>query len=245
MSLPPLTFNAWLRYPLIKRFIADAVPPQASILEVGMGQGALGVRLSRRYRYVGVEMDPVSHNRAAARMARFGQGHALLGEVSAIPEGSRFDVVCAFEVLEHIEDDAGALRRWGEFIERGGLLVLSVPAFQRRFGPADRAAGHFRRYEPNSIAALLRSTGFTDVVVRTYGVPLGYVLEWARNVIASRREHSASLAESTARSGRHLQPPASAGFITASITAPFRLMQRPFLGSGRGTGLVVAARRDA
>lgn len=75
----------------------------------------------------------------------------------------RYDVVsrimvCAFEVLEHIEDDKEALAERVTDVRPGGQLVLSVPAFQERFEPMDRHAGHFRRYSPEE---LTRATGRT------------------------------------------------------------------------------------
>ena len=109
---------------------------------------------------------------------------------------------------------------------------------------ADELAGHFRRYDPEVLTALLTSCGFTDIEIRQYGFPLGYVLEAARNQIGRRRlaaSSTQSLAERTAGSGRLLQP--SGGMIGAATrwgTAPFRVLQRAFPNTG--TGLVVLAR---
>ncbi len=62
--------------------------------------------------------------------------------------GRQFDVVCSFEVLEHLEDDAAALAGWATFIKPGGHLIMSVPGFAERFGPMDENVGRFRRYSP-------------------------------------------------------------------------------------------------
>jgi hypothetical protein len=121
---------------------------------------------------------------------------------------------------------------------------MSVPAHQGRYGPADELVGHFRRYDPEVMTALLTKCGLTDVEVRQYGFPLGYALEEGRNQIARRRLTAApggSVAERTAASGRLLQPAGRAvGTATRYGTAPFRLLQRGFPGTG--TGLVVRAR---
>ena len=105
-------------------------------------------------------------------------------------------------------------------------------------------AGHFRRYDPEAMAVLLTSCGFTDIQVRQYGFPLGYLLEAARNQIARRRLAASpgqSLAERTAGSGRLLQPSGGAiGAVNRWGTAPFRVVQRAFPNTG--TGLVVLAR---
>jgi glycosyltransferase involved in cell wall biosynthesis len=239
----PLTPNAWLRYDVLTRILPAGV---RDVLEVGCGQGALGVRLAQRYQYLGLEPDQVSWDIAQQRISAAGRGEVRNMRVEELgPE--QFDLVCAFEVLEHIEDDAAAVRQWISRLRPGGWLVMSVPAHQGRYGPADEMAGHFRRYDPEAMTALLASCGLTDIEVRQYGFPLGYPLEAARNLIARRRltaAPGASLAERTAASGRFLQPAGRGrGAATRYGTAPFRLLQRGFTGTG--TGLVVRARLAA
>jgi SAM-dependent methyltransferase len=239
-AVAPLTPNAWLRYDVVEQLLPSGI---TDVLEVGCGQGALGTRLARRYEYLGVEPDKSSYGVAQQRMALIKRG-----EVRNIPVGElgdeRFDLVCAFEVLEHIEDDAAALRDWATRLRPGGWLLLSVPAHQHRYGPADELVGHYRRYDPPAMTELLNSTGFGDVALRLYGMPLGYVLEAGRNRIGKRRlatVANTSAAERTAGSGRLLQPSGSLrGAATRWATAPFRLAQRAFPTTG--PGLVVRAR---
>jgi SAM-dependent methyltransferase len=242
MSFPPLTFNAWLRYGLIRRIFRQAQDVRR-VLEIGAGGGAVGVRLAADHQYVGVEQDANSYALARQRFARTGRGTILQGDVSSIEPGSVFDAVCAFEVVEHTQNDSEALTLWASFVRPGGLIVLSVPASQRRFGPWDEAVGHYRRYEPETMRRLLEECGLVEDAIYAYGFPLGYVLEAVRNRLARRRKPAGSPEERTASSGRSLQPPEWLGIATQIATAPFRAMQRPFERTGIGTGLVVAARR--
>lgn len=232
---PPLPLNAWLRYDVIARML-DRLGPVRSILEIGAGQGAVGARLAKRGRYVGVEPDPTSRATAQARLPHV---VASLDDV----EGE-FDLVCAFEVLEHIEDDRGALGLWASRVAPGGALMLSVPGFQARYAAFDELVGHFRRYEPDDLAKLLLDAGLARPEVVAYGGPLGYALEAARNAVGRRRlaRTSDDFAGRTSGSGRLLQPPDALGAVTAAVAAPFRLMQRPM--TSRGTGLVAVARRE-
>ena len=239
----PLAPNAWLRYELIKRMLPAGI---SDVLEVGCGQGAVGVRLAQRYRYLGVEPDRTSWAVANERLAAAGRGEVRNVAVEDLGDG-QFDLICAFEVLEHIEDDVAALKEWAGRLRANGWLLLSVPAHQHRYGPFDGFVGHFRRYDPGAVTALLTSSGFTQIQLRQYGFPLGYLLEAGRNLVGRRRLATAaamSIAERTAGSGRLLQPSGGMrGAATRWGTAPFRLMQRAFPNTG--TGLVVLARSGA
>ena len=241
MSLPPLALNAWLRYDVIETALRSVADVQ-SILELGCGQGAVAARLASRYDYVGVELDPISCATARERLARIGRGRIVCEELAKIDDAD-FDLVCAFEVLEHIEDDVAALRAWGARLRSKGWLLFSAPAYASRWGAHDRMAGHHRRYEPECVPELVEAAGFTEAKVWTYGFPLGYVLEHGRNLLATPLRRRDSLQARTAASGRWLQPPDWLGWGTQLASGPFRRLQQPFLKSGRGTGLVVLAQR--
>jgi SAM-dependent methyltransferase len=233
---PPLTPMARMRYDHIRRLL----PAEArTALEIGCGEGGLGFRLAQHYRYVGIEPDETSCATARARIGPVGE--VRCGDISAVA-GECFDIVCAFEVLEHIEDDRAALTEWRAHLNPGGHLLLSVPAFASRFSVRDEAVGHYRRYEPADLRALLQDVGFTDIKVVLYGAPLGYLLEGVRNHLAKRGTPSGSREQKTAASGRFLQPSGalSAG-VTVVGTAPFTLVQRAF--PRHGVGIVASARR--
>jgi SAM-dependent methyltransferase len=235
-TLPPLSFNAWLRYDLARRML-PAGP--GDLLDVGCGQAALGIRLAANagYRYVGVEPDEASYRIAAQRLAAAGVGGEIRhGDLAALEDDASFDVVCAFEVLEHIEDDTAALDEWVENIRPGGTLLISTPAYQHRYGVQDELVGHYRRYDPDAMELLLKAAGLDRVEVRLYGMPAGYALEAARNAVGRRRiaaVKEASLTERSQGSGRFMQPSSTvAGLVTRFGTAPFRQIQRAFPHTG-------------
>ena len=158
MKLPPLTPNAWLRYGVVSR-ILETLYDVRTVVEIGAGQGAVGTRLALRYDYVGVEPDPVSCARLQERLALAGRGEGVCGGVAALDGRRSFDLVCAFEVLEHIEDDVAALVEWQEYLRPGGWLLVSVPARPAHFDVADELAGHYRRYAPEDVRRLVVERG--------------------------------------------------------------------------------------
>lgn len=215
------------------------------MLEVGCGRGGFALRLADRYRYAAVEPDDASASIARSRFERFGgEGDVRVGDVAVRGPDERFDLVCAFEVVEHVSDDLSFLRDCAARLRPGGTLLLTTPAGESRFGAADEMVGHFRRYDPARMVALLRDAGLEPVEVARYGAPFAYVLEAVREAIAvarRRRTSALSAEERTAASGRLLQP--GDGSVAALIWAamlPLRKLQA--VAPGRGPSLLAVAR---
>lgn len=244
MTEPALALNTWLRYDVVAR-LWRRIGPVERIVEVGPGRGAVGVRLARHARdYVGYEPDATSAAVARDRFAAVGRGTIVNAMVEEHAGTADADVVCAFEVLEHIDDDIAALKSWATHLKPGGWLMISVPAFAERYGPFDGYVGHLRRYDPDLLRERLLAAGLEPVEVQPYGWGLGYALEYARNVVGKRKAAAVakkSTADRTAQSGRLMQPPDQLGWATAAVAAPFRMLQR--LQPDKGTGIVALARK--
>jgi len=72
----------------------------------------------------------------------------------------RPDTVMLSNVLEHIEDDAAAVRQFRSVLPVDGRLVILVPALMSLYGSIDEAIGHFRRYTPETLRNVIESNGF-------------------------------------------------------------------------------------
>ena len=243
MSLPPLAPSARLRWDVVERHLAE-LPPDPRILELGAGSGAAAARLALIGDYVGVEPDEESNRIARSRLPRSARMFVAIEDVN----DHDFDLLCSFEVLEHIEDDLGELQSWVSHLRPGGLVIVSVPAYRHRFAAADEGVGHLRRYDPVDLVVLLERAGLVEVDVRAYGFPLGYLLEWVRNRLAVRdAKRSAGkgpldIADRTAGSGRLRQPPVWASRAIDVATWPFRVIQRANPLRSLGSGLIGRAR---
>lgn len=88
----------------------------------------------------------------------------------------KFDAIVALNVLEHIENDAAAVKNLYEKLDDasslGGSLLIVVPAHQCLYGEMDRLAGHYRRYDRNALTRLLVDVGFVIKELK-YVNPLG------------------------------------------------------------------------
>jgi SAM-dependent methyltransferase len=227
---------ATLRWAAV-RPILDRLSP-SRVLEIGCGQGGFGARIAKQANYLGVESDSQSCSVAAKRVEQVG-GRVVHGDVSLVDVNEKFDLVCAFEVVEHIEDDVAALSDWLKWLSPGGSILVSVPAWPDRFGPCDTLVGHYRRYTPSQLDATLTTAGCVEVEHTLYGWPLGFVTEPLRDLIARRRSVAAeqdSMSVGTAGSGRFLQPNRAVGLAVRIGTVPFAAMQKRH--STAGVGLI-------
>jgi SAM-dependent methyltransferase len=232
MGSPPLSLSAWLRYDAVMRLLPSGAQ---RVLEIGAGLGSFGALIAASHEYVGLEPDRQSYETAVERLGEHG---TVLNTTAEEYGGDPFDVVCAFEVLEHFEDDRHVLAGWLRHVRPGGHVLLSVPFPRDRFGPWDVRAGHYRRYDRADIVDTMRAVGLTSVETVVYGFPLGRVMEIGRNAVARINAKNASMEELTASSGRQYQPPQWAATATRLASSPFRLAQRPFAASRFGTGIV-------
>jgi Methyltransferase domain len=219
-----------MRWEVVQRLLPQDVH---TVLEIGAGLGAMGAMLAQRFDYAGIEPDLVSQRIAAERTA----GRVLLSTVDDL-EGT-FDLVCAFEVIEHIEDDQAALALWRERSSK--WLLLSTPYGPERFGAWDELGGHFRRYTVEGLVDTLASAGWRPAAVRRYGFPAGDLLDVARQRVAPLRNAGDSISERTDASARAFQPRRAVGYATWVASWPMRMVQLPF--PGRGNGIVALAER--
>ena len=97
-----------------------------------------------------------------------------------------FDLVLALDVLEHLEDDLGALQKIRNLIKPGGLLLLTVPALPSLWGRQDVASHHLRRYTRRSLEALLTAGTLNNRRVTYFNsllFPAVAGVRWSRRVL--------------------------------------------------------------
>ncbi|GIK82041.1 MAG: methyltransferase domain-containing protein [Pseudorhodoplanes sp.] len=155
-----------------------AIRPDGIIMEIGCASGYLLGELRRRSAEVGLigcdyALQPLLG--LAERLRGIPLLQLDLGQ-SSLP-GRMCDAVVMQNVLEHIEDDAVALREVARLLRPNGLLVLEVPAGPQFYDSFDRLVGHFRRYRMRELTAKVRDAGF-EILDRSHLGFLAYPAFW-------------------------------------------------------------------
>jgi SAM-dependent methyltransferase len=133
------------------------LPEHARVLDAGCGSGRNMVELARYGVVTGVELSDTSVALARER----GVGEVLEGSVMNMPfdEGA-FDLTVSLDVIEHLQDDVGALRELRRVTKPGGALLVTVPAYQWLWSGHDVVNHHHRRYNRRTLLAAAESGGW-------------------------------------------------------------------------------------
>jgi SAM-dependent methyltransferase len=136
----PSSFNTW---PLIR----ELLPQAKRRLEIGPG---LRPRLPISGSHF-VDLSPPVIERLKGK-----GGHAQSGSITSLPfPASSFDLVCAFDIVEHVEDDLLAFSELSRIVKPGGVLLFSVPLHSHLWSAFDDFVGHVRRYHPDQLLEIL------------------------------------------------------------------------------------------
>jgi SAM-dependent methyltransferase len=113
----------------------------------------------------------VDFSRPAVAKLRARGANAVVALVSALPYPDRsFDVVCAFDIVEHVDDEDAILSELSRVAAPNAALLLSVPLHPARWSPFDEMVGHCRRYEPARLLTKLAQHGFSVEQSAAYGM---------------------------------------------------------------------------
>ena len=138
---------------------------RARLLDIGCGTGGMSLVLSRYGKAVGLDRSLESFQMSQDRPYT----HRVVGSAEVLPFADEsFDVVCALDVLEHLDDDVAGVREIRRVLKPGCTAVIFVPAFQLLWGHTDEFSHHRRRYTTATLRKTLEAAGLR------VGPPLGY-----------------------------------------------------------------------
>ena len=180
------------RLRIINAYLTMAVNDKKNkrILNIGCGTGGTVATLQRFGRVDNVD----TSQQAIDHMKRSGFNNLTKVTGTKLPfKDNSFDIIAAFDVLEHIEDDLGALNEWRRVLKPGGAVVLTVPAYQWLWSSHDEALFHKRRYTVGRLRrvtnqANLRADKMSYAIV--FSLPLVVVFRFINKVL--RRQPSSA-----------------------------------------------------
>jgi SAM-dependent methyltransferase len=216
-----------LRESLLLRLLLSGRPGH-ELLNVGAGQGTFSQLLEARgFAVTSVDPSPSAVTLLRARV----RGPVLAASAESLPfEDASFDGAVLGEVLEHIDDDLGALREVARVARPGGVIAISVPANPAYWGPSDTWAGHARRYTRERLVSVCDDAGLEIERVRPWGFPV--------STFYHRRIYEPRLSASGPEPPRWYLRPA-----VAALGAALQL-DRVFVGVERGAlGHLLLARK--
>jgi SAM-dependent methyltransferase len=164
--VPPQRFNTW---PLLSALAASA----SARLEIGPG---LRPRLPiANTSFIDISRPALSCLKARGALAMF-------GEITALPfPDCSFDLVCAFDIIEHVENDRQSFHELSRVAKDDATVIFSVPLHSARWSAFDALVGHVRRYDPDDLLAILGEHFF--VLERSVGFGMqprnGWLLDFA------------------------------------------------------------------
>jgi SAM-dependent methyltransferase len=177
--------NFWFvpRNRLIAGLLGRYFPTAECIMEVGCGSGfvlSATAHIKPWRRLVASELHPSGLAIARARLGR--RAEFVQMDARSIPAREVFDVIGAFDVLEHIEDDAAVLAAMYRALRAEGGILLTVPQHPWLWSSADECALHVRRYRRGELEQKVRAAGFSVLFSGSYTallLPLMAVSRWA------------------------------------------------------------------
>ena len=155
LLIEPQRFNTW---PLIQSLLTES----GRRLEVAPG-------LRPRLPIEGTHFVDVSSS-ALAKLRDHG-ARVVLGNVTSLPlVSAQFDLVCALDIVEHVDDDDGALSELSRVTRVGGTVLMSTPLHLSHWTPFDEFVGHRRRYEPKELFEKLARNHFRITHSAVFGM---------------------------------------------------------------------------
>jgi SAM-dependent methyltransferase len=236
-AIQPRSFWFRARNGLITRLIAQYARASRHVLEIGCGTGYVLNAIAETLpgaELVGSELYVNALGIASQRLN--GRAELLQMDARHLPYREEFDLVCAFDVIEHIDDDMAVIEEMSKVAKANGAILMTVPQHPFLWSEVDEASGHKRRYRRHELADKCRAAGLEIVLASSFVSALLPPMAVARLL---RTRHSDPRAND-------LVPP---GFVNALFERTLNMeswliakgVRLPFGGSA----ILLARKRDA
>jgi SAM-dependent methyltransferase len=153
---------------VILNSLQDAFPRAGSVLEVGCGTGYVMTGISAELPSVSLTGADLYLEALRYARRRLPSAQLIQCDATSLPFDREFDVVGAFDVLEHVDDDEAVLAGLHRAVQPGGGLIATVPQHSWLWSPADEFALHRRRYTRREFVSKVQRAGFKPRIVTSF-----------------------------------------------------------------------------
>ncbi len=176
------------RNKLITHTLRKWFPGMDHYLEVGCGTGCVLSAVRHVFPHARMTATEVLSAGIGYASRRVPGVEFLQSDARTLPYTHEFDVIGAYDVLEHIEEDEAVLVRFRQALRPGGGLLLSVPQHPSLWSSQDALAHHVRRYRRGELESKLRNAGFSVLCSTSFMAVLLPILWMSRNRSSSESE---------------------------------------------------------
>ena len=225
------------RNELITWALATYFPGVQRLLEIGCGTGFVLSSIRDAFPAAELAGSEVLSAGLAFAANRVPSATFYQMDATSIPFRDHFDVIAAFDVLEHIDDDGAAIDAVARALRPGGGFLMSVPQHPALWSPQDEAAHHVRRYTSGRLRRLLVARDF-EILLSTSFVSLLLPLMLASRLLTRTRRSEAPLDAMDA-----LRHPRALNAVLERVMTTERWLIRAGVSFPAGGSLLVVARR--
>jgi len=164
-----------MRQRLLIKELKKLLPENGGVLDAGCGNGRL-TRLMKKSGYKVFSFDESMECLKQGLESGNLKDNLWKGKTDKIPfRNESFDAVIAGDVLEHLQDDKGAVCEFFRVLKPEGVVIVSVPAHPEIWSIDDEWSGHKRRYKKETLERIFLRTGFEKIKIYHWGWPIVWI----------------------------------------------------------------------
>ncbi len=221
---------------MIESLVRSLSPaPKTNILDVGCGTGMMVEGLGGYGRVVGIELASEALVYCKRRGIPAVQGTALSLPIRA----NAGEIITSLDLIEHVDDDVAALREIHRVLKPGGVVIITVPAFQILWSSHDEVNLHRRRYSTRQLRTAVEAAGF-ETIRLTYTNTMLFLPVLAFRLLKKTFRRGANGSTASEADIGHVSAPVNWLLLRLlrAETWAFGKMKRPF-----GVSILMVARK--
>lgn len=230
--------NFWFqaRNKLILWALSRYHPDFNSFFEIGCGTGFVLAGIAGRFPHAQLTGSEIFVEGLHFASERVPKAQLMQMDARVIPFADEFDIVGAFDVLEHIEEDEAVLQQMRQAMKPSGTLLVSVPQHPWLWSPLDEFAHHCRRYTAEELSTKVHNAGF-EILRQTSFVSLLLPAMLVSRIFSRRK----SLADVSVRG--ELDLPAPVNWTFGKVLTLERMFIRAAMNFPAGGSRFIVARK--